>query len=237
MPGPIQRRTTRVTVLRHYSGRSRLPRHRHLSAYAAVVLAGDFVEAGDRGRHRLAPGKVVFHLPFEAHRDEFGRTGAVVLDLPLSRCPTFTTGEVDAIDALVRIAERDPEAAADLLLEEVRPAEAELADWPDALARALASEPETSLTAWAERHGLTPQAVSRGFRQTYGTTAKRFRAEHRAQRAVHALPGWTGTLAGLAAEIGFVDQAHLTHAVVSLTGCPPGRLRAKWIQDRSRIAG
>jgi AraC-like DNA-binding protein len=225
-----------VTVLRQYSGASRLPRHRHLGAYAALVLAGDFVEAGDRGRHRLAAGKVVFHRPFEAHRDEFGRTGAVVLDLPLARFPAFITGELDAVDAVVRLAERDPDAAADLLLEEVRPVDAELDDWPDVLARVLAAEPETSLTAWAECHGLTPEALSRGFRQTYGTN-KRFRAEHRAQRAVRALPGWTGTLAGLAAEVGFVDQAHLTRAVVSLTGCPPGRLRAKWIQDRSHAAG
>jgi AraC-like DNA-binding protein len=237
MPWPIRRRTFRVTVLRHYSGRSRLPRHRHLDAYAAVVLDGDFVEAGDRGRHRPTAGKVVFHRPFEAHQDEFGRAGAVVLDLPLSRCPGFTTGELDTLDALVRLADRDPRAAAKLLLEDVRFVEAELADWPDALARALASEPEMSLTAWAEQNGLTPQAVSRDFRQAYGTTAKRFRAEQRAQQAVHALAGWTGTLAGLAAEVGFVDQAHLTHAVVSLTGSPPGRLRGKWIQDRRGAAG
>jgi len=202
-----------------------------------VVLAGDFIEAGDRGRHRLAPGKVVFHRPFEAHRDEFGRRGAVVLDLPLTRCPAFTTGELGALDAVVRLAGQDLNAAAALLLEEVRPTEAGLTDWPDALARALAGEPETSLTTWAEQNGLSPQALSRGFRQAYGTTAKRFRAEHRAQRAVRALPSWTGTLAGLAAEVGFVDQAHLTRAVVSLTGSPPGRLRANWIQDRSRAAG
>ena len=237
MMGRVRRRTIPVTVLRHYSAGSCLPRHRHLGAYAAVVLAGDFVEAGDRGRHRLAAGKVAFHRAFEAHRDEFGRNGAVVLDLPLSRCPDLTTGDLDALDAVVRLAGRDPDAAANLLLEEVRPAAAELADWPDALARALASEPQMSLTAWAERNGLTPQAVSRGFRQTYGTTAKRFRAEHRAQRAARVLPGWTGTLADLAAETGFVDQAHLTRAVVCLTGWTPGQLRAKWIQDRSRATG
>jgi len=237
MPARGLRRFLELIGMRHYSGRSRLPRHRHLGAYAAVVLAGEYVEAGDRGRHRLAAGKVVFHRPFEAHQDEFGRTGAIVLDLPLALCPVFSTGELDAVDAVVRLAERDLRAAADLLLEEVRPAEAALADWPDALAGVLTSRPETSLTAWAEQHGLTPQSVSRGFRQTYGTTAKRFRAEHRAQRAVHALPEWTGTLAGLAAELGFVDQAHLTRAVVSLTGCSPGRLRVKWIQDRSRASG
>jgi AraC-like DNA-binding protein len=54
---------------------------------------------------------------------------------------------------------------------------------------------------------------------------------------VRALPSWGGTLAGLAAEAGFVDQAHLTRAVVSLTGWTPGQLRAKWIQDWSPAAG
>jgi len=225
-----------VTVLRHYSGGSRLPRHRHVGAYAAVVLSGDFVEAGDRGRHHLEAGKVVFHRPFEAHRDEFGPRGAVVLDLPLPRCPDFTTGGLDALDSLVRLARRDLESAAALLLEEVRPAEVELDDWPDALAQALASEPDLRLETWAARNGLSPQTLSRGFRQAYGTTAKRFRAEHRAQRAVRTLPGWTETLGDLAAELGFADQAHLTRAVVSLTGVTPGQLRAKWIQDRSHAA-
>jgi len=234
---PLRRRTGRVTDLRHYSGGSCLPRHRHLGAYAAVVLAGDFVEAGDRGRHRLDAGKVVFHRPFEAHRDEFGRRGAVVLDLPLGRCPELTTGEVDALDVVVRLARNDPEAAAALLLDEVRPAELDLDDWPDTLARALAAEPDLCLETWAERNGLSPQTLSRGFRQAYGTTAKRFRAELRAQRALRTLPGWTETLGDLAAELGFADQAHLTRAVVSLTGWTPGQLRAKWIQDRSLAAG
>jgi AraC-like DNA-binding protein len=226
-----------VIVLRHYTGGSRLPRHRHLGAYAAVVLAGDFVEAGDRGRHRLEAGKVVFHRAFEAHRDEFGRSGAVVLDLPLSRCPAFTTGELDAVATVVRLARRDLDAAAELVLEEVQPAEVSVADWPDALAGALADDPDLSLTVWAELNGLSPPTLSRGFRKAYGTTAKRFRAELRAHRAVELLPGWTGTLAGLAAELGFADQAHLTRAALALTGSTPGHLRAKWIQDRSCAAG
>ncbi len=226
-----------MTVLRHYSGGSRLPRHRHGGAYAAVVVAGSFVEAGDRGRHRLVAGKVAFHADFEAHRDDFGRGGAVVLDLPLTRCPELATGELDAVDEVVRLATRDLQAAAALLMERVQPALLQLADWPDALARALATEPDLSLAVWAERMGLSPQTLSRGFRQAYGTPPKRFRAEHRAQRAVRALPGWTGTLASLAAEAGFVDQAHLTRAVRALTGQTPGQLRAKWVQDRGHPPG
>ena len=87
------------------------------------------------------------------------------------------------------------------------------------------------------RASNSPSAKLRGFRQAYGTTAKRFRAELRAQRALRTLPGWTETLGDLAAELGFADQAHLTRAVVSLTGWTPGQLRAKWIQDRSLAAG
>jgi AraC-like DNA-binding protein len=226
-----------MRVLHHYAGGLRLPRHRHLGAYAAVVLSGDFVEAGDRGRYRLGAGQVAFHPAFEAHRDDFGRAGAIVLDVPLRRCPAFATGELAALDGFIRLAQRDPKAAAAVLLESARPVEVALADWPDILARALADGSELSLATWAERSGLSAQTLSRGFRQAYGTTPKRFRAEHRAQRAVRALAGWTGTLADLAAELGFADQAHLTRAVVSLTDWTPGQLRAKWVQDGRRAPG
>jgi AraC-like DNA-binding protein len=220
-----------MSVLRHYSGRFGLPRHRHTGAYAAVVVSGDFVEAGDWGRYRLEAGKVVFHPAFEAHRDDFGRTGAAVLNVPLGRCPAFATGELAALDWVLRLARRDPQAAAEALLEDARPVELALADWPDALARALADEAELPLASWAQQSGLSAQTLSRGFRQVYGTTPKRFRAEQRVQRAIRALSGWTGTLAELAAELGFADQSHLTRAVASLTGRTPGQLRAKWIQD------
>ena len=36
-----------------------LPRHPHDEAFAAVLLSGGYVEAGDTGRHRLEPGDVV----------------------------------------------------------------------------------------------------------------------------------------------------------------------------------
>jgi AraC-like DNA-binding protein len=226
-----------LSLLLYYSGGSRLPRHRHVPAYAAVVLSGEFVEAGDAGRHRLETGKVVFHPPFEAHRDDFGQAGAVILNVPLGRCPAFATGELAELHGVIRLARRDPQAAAAALLEDARPVKVALSDWPDALARALADDPELSLANWAVQSGLSAQTLSRGFRQAYGTTPKRFRAEHRAQRAVRALAAWGGTLAKLAAELGFADQAHLTRAVVSLTGATPGQLRAKWVQDGRHAPG
>src|SRR5262249_6104293 len=158
------RKASRVTVPSHYSGGYRMPRLRHLAAYAAVGVAGDFVEAGDRGRYRLGAGTVAFHSAFEAHQDDFGRAGAVVLDLPLSRCPAWTTGVLDEVDAVARLASRDVHAAAALLVEHVQPSVVEVADWPDELARALADEPRLCLGDWAEGMGLSPQTLSRGFR-------------------------------------------------------------------------
>jgi AraC-like DNA-binding protein len=37
------------------------------------------------------------------------------------------------------------------------------------------------------------------------------------------------SLAAIAAECGFADQPHLTRAVASLTGCPPGFWRRRSI--------
>jgi hypothetical protein len=38
-----------------------MPRHRHLQRYAAIVLSGGYVEAGDAGRMRVRAGDVLVH--------------------------------------------------------------------------------------------------------------------------------------------------------------------------------
>ncbi|KAI1692069.1 helix-turn-helix domain-containing protein [Ditylenchus destructor] len=68
-------------------------------------------------------------------------------------------------------------------------------DWPDLLAATLARDPALSITAWADRAGLDPASVSRGFARAYGVSPKRFRLELRTRSAVRALAGWRGTLA------------------------------------------
>lgn len=224
-------------ALRRYEGHARLVRHRHVHGYAAVVLAGSYVEAGDRGRVRVGAGHVVLHGAYEAHRNEFAGVGAVVLDVPLAggRADPWT-GTVPDPDAVARLAERDLRGAAALLRETVCPVDVRLADWPDLLADVLATEPharasgvaasDVPLAEWASRLGLAPTSLSRGFRRAYGVSPKRFRLEQRAGRAARALPHWRGSLTDLAADVGFADQAHLTRAVLALTGCTPGRLRS-----------
>lgn len=221
------------TWMSRHGATDRMPRHRHVESYAAVVLEGGYVEAGDRGRIRVQPGQVVVHEAYEAHQDHFARGGALVLNIPSIENLDVITGSVSDADAIARLAARDIVEAAALLKETIRPLDARFADWPDSLAVALASPGEFSIEEWAAEMGLAPQSISRGFRQVYGVTPKRYRMEQRALRAIRNLRTWAGTLAGLAAEVGFSDQAHLTRAVVAVTGSAPQRLRVKSVQERT----
>lgn len=204
----------------------RMERHRHAEAYAAVVLAGGYLEAGDRGRFHARPGQVLIHGAWESHMDAFSGAGAQVLNLPLKGPLSFGVGVVPDPDAVARAAERDLVEAGALLLATIRPLDAALDDWPDVLAGALRRDPDTALEIWAETAGLTPATVSRGFRKAFGTSPRRYRAEQRALKAAAALVTRADSLAAVAADLGFVDQAHMTRAVSVLTGLTPGRLRS-----------
>lgn len=209
----------------------RIARHRHATGYAALVLSGGYVEAGDRGRFHASPGQVLIHGAWESHMDAVSVAGATVLNLPFAGEVAFGTGEVADPDVLARIAERDVAEAAGLLGESLRAAGAAADDWPDRLAARLRTDPATVLEMWAEAEGLAPETVSRGFRQAFGTTPKRYRAEQRALAAARALARRADPPAGLAAELGFADQAHMSRAVSALTGLSPGRLRVKSVQS------
>lgn len=217
-------------ISRHSAG-DRMPRHRHADAYGAVVLAGGYIEAGDHGRLRVEPGDVVIHVAHEAHQDHFSTAGAVVLNIPSIGGLDAMTGRVPDPDAIARLSERDIVGAAALLKETIQPRDLQLLDWPDKLAAELASNLEFSIEQWALEMNLAPQSVSRGFRQAYGVSPKRYRLEQRALRAISNLRTWTGSLADLAAESGFADQAHLTRAVVAMTGLAPSRLKVKSVQE------
>lgn len=199
----------------------RLPRHRHAESYAAVVLAGAYEEAGDAGRRRVAPGDVVIHRAFEAHLNRTPAAGAQVLNLPLPAGGLPAFGRIDDLDGLVRAAERDLRDAAALLPDGLRPAEASRADWPDLLASALAKGDGGRLADWADRFGLSPAHLSRGFGKVFGVTPQRYRLEARTRAALADLAG-PAALAEVAAAHGFADQAHMTRSIRAVTGRPPG---------------
>jgi AraC-like DNA-binding protein len=209
-----------------------MQRHRHGRAYAALVVSGSYVEAGDQGRRRLCPGDVVLHDAFSAHGNQVGTQGARLVNLPV-------TGGVECFarvrdpDAVVRLAATDPIAAAQALQQDLQPLPAALLDWPDLLARDLTLHPHLSLAAWAQRHGLAAETLSRGFARVFGITPRRWRFEVRVRRALYALRNGDPSLVAVALEAGFADQAHLTHAVVALTGRAPGHWRRTSSHDKT----
>ena len=217
-----------------YPCHASLARHRHREAYAAVVLSGSYVEAGDRGRRRVEAGDVLVHEPFETHRDEIAARGAEVLNLPLPhgvRLPA--SGRAADPDLLARLCERSPWEAASALLSAWSEGPQPLADWPDLLAAACREQRELRIGDWARSHGLAFATVSRGFARIYGISPSRFRAEARSRRAWQAVVNGSEPLAAIAADSGFADQAHMTRSIGALTGGTPARWRVKWVQDRT----
>ena len=206
---------------------SAMPRHRHAEPYVAVVVAGAYLESGDRGRRRLVAGDVVCHDACDAHLDVVGATGATVLNLDMSPAialPAFAT--TGALDAIVRAAEAgDAGLALALLAQSCIAAPALDTDWPDLLARALAATPALSLLDWAEAHALAPTRLSAPFVDAFGVTPKRFRAEAKARLAVRLLREGRHALAEVAQLAEFCDQAHMTRAVRAMTGATPAQLR------------
>ena len=210
----------------------RIARHRHDEAYAAVVLAGGYAEAGESGRRRLAAGDVVIHPMFSGHLNQVAGSGAVVLNVPVAGLAA-AFGRLDDPDAVVRAAETDPRAAASMILEMLSPLDAERLDWPDDLAAALVDAPGLSLGAWARERRLAPETVSRGFARVFGVTPKRFRFEARARQALQAAMASDAPLAHVALDAGFADQAHMGHAVRELTGASPGLWRRRSSGDKT----
>lgn len=223
-----------IGLLDHHPNELRT-RHRHDDAFVAVVLEGGYQEAGDEGRFDVRPGDALIHHSFEAHLDRVEAKGArvLVLDLPVTLAATpHICGRVADPDLLVRVAARDPRAAAAAFAEQFVATSDAALDWPDLLARDLRGSSAIRLGEWAERTGVRAETLSRGFRAAYGCTPKAYRADARARAALAAVRAGAGTLSDIAHHFHFADQAHMTHAVARLSGATPGAWRRRQIDTR-----
>ena len=201
-----------------------MERHRHPVRYLALVLEGGYVERGAGGRWRVESGDVVFHRAFEAHDDVEVVAGTRILNLnvdPVIDLPTVF--RLDEPDELAALDLRDVEGLVELV-GSAHPKAPLMDAWTDELASALAAD-AMPISVWSSRHGLSPEHVSRTFRQTHGVSPASFRLEAQVQRAMVMIEDGRSCLADIAAVTGFSDQSHMTRAVTSVTGSPPGRWR------------
>jgi AraC-like DNA-binding protein len=207
-----------------------LPRHRHLRAYATVVLAGCFEESGYSGRIRACAGDVLIHPALDCHENQMVSAGVKLIRLDWA--DTSGVGglyHVDDVDALASTAEKDVIEAAHLLEHVLRqrcvPSPGQKNDWPDLLLTDLARNGSTEIGVWAEVNGLARETVSRGFAAAYGISPSILRAELRARSAWLRITRGTECLCRIAAETGFADQAHMTRWIHRITGAPPSAWR------------
>jgi AraC-like DNA-binding protein len=153
-------------------------------------------------------------------------------------------GSIRDPDAVARLAESDPRAASELILDGLEPHRGPLCDWPDLLAAALRHEPNVSIRDWADEMSLAASTVSRRFRALYGCTAAAYRTEVRGREALRRIVSTSAPLSSVAMEGGFSDQAHMTRTIRRLTGAPPrswrdepylSKLGATGVEPSSRI--
>lgn len=212
------------------------PRHRHLEAYATIVLDGAYDQFAYAGHLRVEAGAVLVQPTLDSHADAMLSAGVRLLRLPWRREAGFGgVYRVPGLDLIVRVADRDVREAAGLLAEAVdrtAPRPGVIADCADLLAQALRDRPGLSIGGWARAHGLVRETVSRRFLRAYGVTPSRFRAELRGREAWLRATGSRQPLACIAAELGFADQAHMTRAIGRMTGDSP----AAWRRRLARAA-
>jgi AraC-like DNA-binding protein len=204
-----------------------LPRHHHARGYATVVLAGSFIEASFAGRFRAEPGDVLLHAAFDCHCNwALSRQGPQVLRLPWSGSTLEGHFRVGDPDELVRLSERDPTMAAIELQRSLEPiTRASSLHWAERLAQDLSHASAESLGSWAEREGIAPETLSRGFRRMFGVSPKLFRLQARARIAWGRLRDSRHSLTAIAHELEFADLAHMSRSVAAFTGFPPNLWR------------
>jgi AraC-like DNA-binding protein len=211
-----------------------LPRHRHLRAYATVVLAGTLEESGYNGRIRATAGDVLIHPALDCHANQMVSAGVKLIRLDW-RDISGIGGlyHLEDVDEVAQTAEKDVVEATHLLKSALRgkcaPSLGQRNDWPDLLLADLVKNASTEIGEWAEVNGLARETVSRGFAAAYGTSPSILRAELRARFAWLRITRGSECLCGIAAETGFADQAHMTRWIHRITGAPP----AVWRRNAS----
>lgn len=209
-----------------HAATDRLAAHRHRESYAALVLDGAYTEASLDGRFECSPGVLTVHPPWHTHANEFGRGGAVVLNIPLPVADSLVSVKVPDAQALAELAHRCPVEAGRAALEEAEPhTPAAPAPWLSRLVASLCEESGDEVATLARRCGVSPEHASRACKRWFGVGPSELRREGRLRRAMSLLQHGASPSAA-AVEAGFSDQPHLTRLLKRATGLTPARFRA-----------
>jgi len=239
-----------------------VPRHVHENAYLCVVVAGGF-ELETRTRVACPPGSVVAYPAGGPHANRFGEVQGRCVNLHfgaswmrdaalrewLADFRHAPLGEqAPGVRRLAReMAARDGAAALAITAAAIElVAEAMRAPVPhatpgairrviDLLEADLANAP--SLAGLAREAGLHPSHLARSFRAALGETIGEYVRRRRVEQSLRALARPELSLAEIAAEAGFADQAHFGRVFKRHFGTTPGARRREMQVASHRATG
>ena len=204
--------------------------HRHSAPYLALVLEGGYEECSVDGVWRCEPGELVVHPSLHLHINRFSQRRIRVLNIVLPARPggpdlrygVYRPRGLGSIRSLQNV---EGEALADILTDAERSRPVAPSSAISTMVEQLASDPPSSIRAAANHAAKTREHASRTFRRHFGFSPSVFRSELRFRRALALLAESTASLASVALDAGFADQAHFTRDFRSRTGTSPGSFR------------
>ncbi|MBV8659325.1 MAG: helix-turn-helix transcriptional regulator [Burkholderiales bacterium] len=226
-----------------------VPKHEHANAYLCVIVAGAFELTADKVLDCPA-GSVISYPEGHVHANRFFEAPSRCVNIHLSdrwlddpmlkrwladcrqvRLPPSAHAvmrlarEVAAHDNAAPLAVAS--AAIELMADAMRLADASgPAAWlgriVDIIEADLANAP--TLNHLAREVGMDPAHTARAFRQAYGETIGEYVRRRRVEMAQRVLAS-DKSLADIAIEVGFADQAHFTRVFRQYFGVSPGAAR------------
>lgn len=239
-----------------------VPRHVHENAYLCVVLAGGF-ELEARARLACPAGSVVAYPAGGPHANRFGDAQGRCVNLHVGetwlhdaalrgwlsdfRCATLGEHAASVRRLARELAARDQAAALavtaaaiELVAEAMRapptsPAQGAIRRVVDLLESDLSNAP--SLASLAREAGLHPSHLARSFRAALGETIGEYVRRRRVELSLGALARPELSLAEIAADAGFADQAHFGRVFKRHFGTTPGARRRELQRTFQRAIG
>jgi AraC family transcriptional regulator len=227
-----------------------LPRHQHVEPYLCIVLEGSYTEHA-RTEIACGPGSIVSHPGGHVHANRTGPNGARCVNVEFSSTllsddtlRALTTRErqmrlpithstlarlhhslmqADSTAALSTFAATIDVVCAGTTLPDVTRGGWWLRRVIEYLESDLARTP--AIEELANIAGVHASHLVRSFRQSQGETVGGYLRRRRLELADVSLRLDDPSLAAIAAEFGFCDQAHFTRAYTRHFGVSPGRRR------------
>ena len=236
-------------VIRHYSGGIRQAWHSHDEAIVTVVTHGSVRESVyGRGESVIGAMSVGTKPIGLRHTDHFGPGGVHALRIGYSAEELRVVGDMTkpleqwawrSGSTLVRVVlasllSGDLPEAKNEIIAVLGDTEASSGNPPEWLRRVRESildcfrSPAACLTAIADAHAVHPVYLARVYRRFYGESVGECIRRLRVQEAFRVVTASDLSLATVAAECGFSDQAHMTRLMHVLLGTTPAALRRRF---------